>query len=150
MNNTGKTIITYNSKETQTLGEKLAADLKAGDVVCLYGDLGAGKTTFVQGLAKGLGVKKRINSPTFIIVRSYRITNSQSRITTFYHIDLYRTQSLEDLKSVGIEEILQEKDAVVVLEWPEKLGKILPEKRIDVKFEYIDENKRELVIKNYE
>ena len=107
--------ITKNSLETQKLGKKFAERLTAG-VVALYGDLGSGKTTFVQGLAKGFGIKKII-SPTFIIVRSYKLKLKTQNFPLrqgyagqakfFYHIDLYRIQSEKDLEGLGIEENLK-------------------------------------------
>ena len=131
-----KVFITNSSKETKKLGKNFAKVLGKGDVVCLYGDLGSGKTTFVQGLAQGLGIKNRIISPTFIIVRNYRIKNYESRIMNFYHIDLYRVESGRDLEGLGIEEILNDSQNVVVIEWAEKLESLIPKKRTDIKFYY--------------
>lgn len=116
-------------------------------VVCLYGDLGSGKTTFVQGLAKGLGVSRRISSPTFIIVRTYQLsTNNEHTTNSFYHIDLYRCETESDLKGIGMQEILADPKNIVVIEWPEKLGFLLPEKRTDIKFEYMNEEERKISI----
>ena len=135
--------ITNNLRETQKLAENLVKRLKKGDVLTLYGNLGSGKTTFVQGLARGFGIKKRIISPTFIIVRSYelKIKNQKSKIKNanqnsklFYHIDLYRIETQNDVKNLGIEEIVSGKD-IVVIEWAEKMQNLLPKKRWDVKFE---------------
>jgi tRNA threonylcarbamoyladenosine biosynthesis protein TsaE len=134
--------LTNSSGETQKLGESFAQKLQGGDVLALYGNLGSGKTTFVQGLAKGLGVKKRIISPTFIIVRHYRIDGGN-----FYHVDLYRTESRHDLLGVGLDQIIAQKDSIIVLEWAEKMGELLPRKRIDIEFEYVEDNKRKIVIK---
>lgn len=135
----GKAFVTNNFERTQKLGKDFAKFLKRGDVVALYGDLGSGKTTFVQGLAKGLGIKQGIISPTFIIVRSYRLG-----VGSFYHIDLYRTESEKDIEGLGIEEIINNKNNIVVVEWAEKLKKYLPKKRIDVNFFYENENKRRI------
>lgn len=134
-----KTFITNNFEETQKLGKDFAKILEKGDVVALYGDLGSGKTTFVQGLAKGLGIKQRIISPTFVIVRSYK-----SEVISFYHIDLYRAESERDIEGLGIEEIINNKNNIVVIEWAEKLRNYLPKKRIDINFSYKDENKRNI------
>lgn len=136
---------TQNLKETQEFASNFAKSLKAGDILCLYGDLGSGKTSFVQGLAKGLGVKGRIISPTFIIARQYEMGD-----LNFYHIDLYRTQSLHDLLGIGMDEILENKNNIVAIEWSEKLLGLLPKKRIDLKFEYIDQDKRKITIQSYE
>ncbi len=131
-------IVTENAQATQKLGENFATTVKNGGVVCLYGDLGSGKTTFTQGLAKGLGIKKRIVSPTFIFIRQY--------LPHFYHLDLYRIESLNDAKSLGIEEILSEPKNIVVIEWPEKIREILPEKRTEIFFKYLEENRRSVEI----
>lgn len=138
-----KKIITNNFVETQQIGLEFAKTLKGGEVICLYGDLGSGKTTFVQGLAKGLGIEKKIISPTFIIMRTYRIQNSKN----FYHVDLYRIAESKDVESLGLLEIMKDKDNIVVIEWPERIEDLLPEKRIDIIFAYLDEDKREIVVK---
>jgi len=140
-----KIINTQNLRETQEFARDFAKNLKAGDVLCLYGDLGSGKTSFVQGLAKGLGITRRIISPTFIIARRYKIGD-----LNFYHIDLYRTQTVQDLRSIGIDEILEDDKNIVAIEWAEKLLDLMPKKRIDLKFEYIDENTRKMTIENHE
>ncbi|MBL7159731.1 tRNA (adenosine(37)-N6)-threonylcarbamoyltransferase complex ATPase subunit type 1 TsaE [Candidatus Microgenomates bacterium] len=154
-------MITHSSLETEKLGEKLAKDIKKGGVIALYGELGAGKTTFTKGLARGLGIKNRIISPTFIFIRSY-IVNQQLAINNpprqtrssgeagqqfFYHIDLYRIDRLEDAHSLGLEEILSDSRNIVVIEWPEKIKKLLPKKRIEVYFKYLDKGQREIKIK---
>src|SRR3990167_10943543 len=131
MNN--KVFVTKNSEQTQKVGQEFAARLnlvqgstltkKGAFVVALYGDLGSGKTTFTQGLAEGLGIKRRIISPTFIIVRNYElgIKNQELGRINLYHIDLYRIESEEDVESLGIEEIVKDPRNVVVIEWAEKL-----------------------------
>lgn len=133
----GKVFITNSSQETRKLGEDFAKFLEGGDVVCLYGDLGFGKTTFVQGLAKGIGIKNRIISPTFVIARNYKMIKDKGlRINDFYHIDLYRTENGRDIEGLGIKEIINNENNIVVIEWAEKLGNFLPKKRIDIKFFY--------------
>ncbi|HEX7041758.1 MAG TPA: tRNA (adenosine(37)-N6)-threonylcarbamoyltransferase complex ATPase subunit type 1 TsaE, partial [Patescibacteria group bacterium] len=131
--------VTKNFEETQKLGEEFAKSLMPRDVICLYGDLGAGKTTFMQGLAKGFGIKHRIISPTFIIVRKY-LNDDGSEIKSLYHIDLYRTETEDDLKGLGIPEILEEKDGIVAIEWPEKMMSLMPGKRWDIHFKWLTEN----------
>jgi tRNA threonylcarbamoyladenosine biosynthesis protein TsaE len=162
--------IADNYQKTQSFAKDFAAKLNPGDILAFYGNLGSGKTTFIQGLAKGFGIEKRIISPTFIIVRTYdlnlksqtpnpksqdlksniqeqRTKNKEQRMGTFYHIDLYRTQGKNDLLSVGIDQIINEKNAFVAIEWVEKMGDLLPKKRIELHFKYIDEDKREIRIK---
>lgn len=140
---------TQNLKETQSIAEELAKSLKGGEILCLFGDLGSGKTTFIQGLAKGLGVKQRIISPSFLIIRNYELGTMNKKFDCFYHIDLYRIQTKNDIQGLGIEEIINNKKNVVAIEWAEKL-KTLPKKRIEIHFEYVDENKRKIIIKSHE
>jgi tRNA threonylcarbamoyladenosine biosynthesis protein TsaE len=136
-----KNYLVSDLNQTQKIAEDLAKQLNPGDFLAFYGDLGSGKTTFIQGLAKGLGIKRRIISPTFIIVRSYEINKGN-----FYHIDLYRTQTKEDLLGLGIDQIIEDDNSIVAVEWAEKMGNLLPDKRIELHFKYIDENKREITI----
>lgn len=104
-------------------------------MLCLYGNLGSGKTTFVQGLAKGLGIKKRILSPTFIMMRQYG---------NFYHVDLYRAENEKGIEGLGLSEIWSDHANIIAIEWPEKIEKILPVDCLKIKFDYIDENRRKI------
>jgi len=108
-------------------------------LVCLYGDLGAGKTTFVQGLAEELGIKEVVNSPTFLIMKKYN-----SKKNTLYHFDCYRISDYQEILDLGWEEIIGGENNIIVIEWPEKIEKILPKKRLEIKFEFIDETTRRL------
>jgi len=142
----GKTLITQSFKETQKLGSDFAKALTEGDVVCLHGDLGLGKTTFVQGIAKGLGIENRVISPTFVMVRKYVLNKEQKAKNRrdFYHIDLYRAENERDIESLGLEEILNNKNNIVAIEWAEKLRSQKTKKRIDVEFFYEKENCRRI------
>lgn len=131
--------ITNSSEETQKIAEEFAHTLKGGEVLCLYGDLGYGKTTYIQGLAKGLGIKAKIISPTFIIMRSYKI-----KLKIFHHVDLYRINTKQEIVDLGLLDIMKDPGSIVAIEWPGKMGKLLPDKRIDIEIEYIDENKRKI------
>lgn len=147
-------MITKTSEETKKLGQELAKKLSGGDLVALYGDLGSGKTTFVQGLARGLGIQKRIISPTFTIMRTYVVKSKMGALReqnpkVFYHIDLYRIESFIDIESLGIKEILNNPGSIVVVEWADKLGSLLPKKRIDMHFIYVNPNKRKITTKEY-
>jgi len=133
-------IETTSTEETQRVAKNLASSMNGGEAILLYGNLGAGKTTFMQGFAQGLGIQSRVTSPTFIIMRKYEGAK------TLYHIDLYRTESNADLEGIGMQEILEDKNAVVAIEWPEKLGSFLPEKRIEIRLEPISENERKIEI----
>jgi len=138
-------VITKSARGTQKLGEKLSADLKPGSILALYGELGSGKTTFIQGLARGLGIKKRIISPTFIFIRQYTI-RYPLYVKTLYHVDLYRINTLKQTKGLGLKEIFADKSAIVVIEWADRIKEILPKKRVDINFEYFDENQRRIKI----
>lgn len=141
-------IITKSAEETEKLGEQFAKQLKVGDIVCLYGDLGYGKTTFTKGVARGLGISSRIISPTFTLIRQHEVS-SELPIKTIYHIDLYRLENRYEIKNIGFDEITANPSGLTIIEWPEKLGILLPKKRIDVRFS-IDGNTRVVQIKRYE
>jgi tRNA threonylcarbamoyladenosine biosynthesis protein TsaE len=131
-------VITANQEQTWKIGELLGARLGAGDTVCLYGDLGAGKTSFAYGIALGLEVKSPyITSPTFTFVNEY-----EGRVP-FYHIDLYRLKGPEELENIGFEEYI-ETDGVTVIEWAERAEDELPPECLNVYLSYVDEKSREI------
>lgn len=132
--------ITKSTAETQKYGERFARKLAGGGVVCLYGDLGAGKTTLVQGITRGLGIKSRIISPTFILVRRYETRKKKY----CYHIDLYRLTSTQEAKAIGIEELLADPTHILLIEWPEKIVALLPKKHWEIRLKSIGENAREI------
>ncbi len=134
--------LTKSFEETRKIGEKIVSVLGQTRIFALYGDLGSGKTTFTQGFAKALGIKSKIISPTFIIVRSYKINSGKFR--RFYHIDLYRIEKECDLNELGIGDILSDEKNIVVIEWPEKIGKI-EENYLKIKFKYISETSRKII-----
>ncbi|HKC14973.1 MAG TPA: tRNA (adenosine(37)-N6)-threonylcarbamoyltransferase complex ATPase subunit type 1 TsaE [Patescibacteria group bacterium] len=146
-----KTVITNSAEETQKLAEDLVQHLDK-NFIALFGNLGSGKTTFTQGMARGLGIEERVISPTFIIVREHKIKiqNSELRIENFYHIDLYRIQSNLGIEGLGLEEIIDDSKNIVVVEWAEKIKYILPKKRLEIYFEYLKKDKRKIIFKNYE
>ena len=138
--------ITRSSEETEDFGFRLGSFLKkkGGAVtVCLFGDLGAGKTTFVKGFASAFGIPSReIGSASFVIVAEYETT------PPFYHVDLYRLGDEPCVEDIGIWEYI-ESGGVVVIEWAEKLGE-LPEGAVSVNFEYIGEDRRQIGIRGIE
>lgn len=117
--------ISRSADETKAIAAKLAKVSKS-NIFALTGNLGAGKTIFAQGFAKGLGIKDKIISPTFVLIRQHNIPNT-SKI--FYHIDLYRPENCNHL---GLEEILSDKNSVILIEWAEKIERILPKHTIKI------------------
>lgn len=139
------TFISTSFEETREIAENIANKIEAGTTICLYGELAAGKTTFTQGIGKAFGINRLI-SPTFLIMRQYEV-NNHSTIKTLYHLDLYRLNSIEDIKAFDLEEIWSRPENLLVIEWPEKLEDSLPKERIDVHFKANGENEREIKIK---
>lgn len=123
---TVETIITHSEAETIDAGRKLSHALKAGDVVALYGDLGSGKTRFVKGISRGLGITEHVTSPTFVVVNEHLHGN-----IPLYHFDFYRLRNIRELEEIGFEEYL-EGNGICVLEWAEMIREKLPLKRYDV------------------
>lgn len=139
--------ISKNFKETQKIGEKFGKTLACSAIICLEGDLGSGKTTFIKGLAKGLGIKNAVTSPTFLMIKKYEIKRGGCAARSFYHIDCYRADNVQKLQFLGIEDILKEKSAITAIEWPEKIKDYIPERAITIKFEWVSENERKICIK---
>jgi len=142
-------VVTKSAQETAALGEKIANQLIIKHeplIIALTGELGSGKTTFVQGLAKGLGIKGRILSPTFIMIREYTVHRTKNKEQRFYHIDLYRIEDEKDIEGLGLEEIWNNHQNIVAIEWAEKIKNILPKKRIDIYFKYLKNDKREIKV----
>lgn len=131
-------VITSSPEQTEELGRVLGTMLEPGDLVCLYGDLGAGKTHFSYGVALGLQVTERyVTSPTFTLVNEY-----EGRIP-LYHIDLYRLKDPSDLESIGFEEYL-ESDGATVIEWAERADEELPDDKLNVYLSDVSETGREI------
>ena len=130
--------IAKNESETVAIGRKISQDLKAGDILCLYGNLGAGKTTLVKGVARGLGVKKPITSPTFALMNVYPVKPAK-----LVHIDTYRLKDEQELVDIGIEDYLGASDAICVIEWPEKMKKLLKKKKtLKIEIEHLRNGRR--------
>lgn len=119
-------IITNSCEETKEFAIAFSKTLKKGDILCLRGDLGAGKTAFVQGLAKGLGISDYVTSPTFTIVNEYKGDKC-----TLYHFDVYRIEDSDEMYEIGYEEYIYS-DSVCVIEWPECIEDILPDSRYEI------------------
>lgn len=131
-------VTTQDRSETRTLGRRLGEMVQAGDVICLQGELGAGKTTFVQGLGTGLGIRQSIHSPTFILANEHR----GGRVP-LYHLDAYRVQSTAEAIGFGLDDYLDGR-GVVVIEWAEKIRAGLPDESLWIEFEHAGENERTL------
>ncbi len=148
-----KKILTTNPSQTKKLGKILAREVlkttftKTAFVIGLNGDLGSGKTTFLQGFAKGLGVKQKILSPTFVIMKKFKIKNLKSKIKNFYHIDCYRIKGPKEILDLGFKEIISNPQNIIAIEWAERIWKILPKKTLILKFQLFTKNKREIVVR---
>ena len=127
--------------ETEKLGELLASKLSGGTVVAMYGDIGAGKTAFTHGLARGLGITERVTSPTFSIVNEY---NGKFR---FCHFDMYRLSCADELYDIGWQDYLNNQ-TICAVEWSENIEDALPKDSVIVKITPINENSREIQISN--
>jgi tRNA threonylcarbamoyladenosine biosynthesis protein TsaE len=139
-------IISNSEKDTQKIASRLARKFRGGETVALYGTLGSGKTVFSKGIAEGLGVKKNINSPTFVIMKVYNIAQNKC-IKKLCHIDAYRLISGEELHGLGVEEQIGENETVTVIEWAEKAENLLPPcNLIKISFKSLNEHEREINI----
>jgi tRNA threonylcarbamoyladenosine biosynthesis protein TsaE len=136
-----KKYITNSREETIMLGEKIAKRFKPGDTVALIGELGSGKTTLVKGIAKGLGVKsyRYVNSPSFVIIKEYK-----GRVP-LYHFDVFRLDSLSELDTLSFEEYFYG-NGICVVEWADKIMKLLPKRRLEIKINMLKENQRKVVL----
>jgi len=121
------------------LGKKIGAFLLPNDVIALTGTLGAGKTTLIQGIAQGVGVKDYVTSPTFIIINEY-----QGKIP-FFHVDLYRLNNVEEIEDLGIEEYFSRGGACVI-EWAEKLGVLKPQDCQTIEIEIVSDQERKICL----
>ena len=151
-----KKFTTDNAKETQAIAVDLAKRVRGGDVVALYGELGTGKTTFTQAFAKTLGVKERVQSPTFILMHEHQVRPARKIPTSrrdyaplrvFLHVDAYRGDA-KQFRAIGLEEYLGRPDTVVLIEWADRVEELLPKKRIQVFFKHLKGNRRRLSVKS--
>jgi tRNA threonylcarbamoyladenosine biosynthesis protein TsaE len=129
-------------EQTRRIGKRLGGALQAGDVICLQGDLGAGKTTFVQGVAQGWGSMDSVSSPTFILVNEYR-RGDQNRL---FHMDAYRLDSTPEAEELDLDSMLA--DGALLIEWPERMDGIIPDEHLWINLEYVDDEEREIKFKS--
>jgi tRNA threonylcarbamoyladenosine biosynthesis protein TsaE len=147
---------TTSPKQTQKLAGSLAKEIlkariknKNALIFALSGDLGSGKTSFTQGFLRGMGIKKKITSPTFVLLKNYelRIKNNYGNYKRAYHMDCYRIKKSGDLAALGLKEILKNPENIVLIEWAERIKKILPKNTIWIKFKHGEkENERKISI----
>jgi len=140
-----KKILSKSQKDTFNFGKKLAKECRGGEVFALHGDLGAGKTCLTQGLAAGFKIKGPINSPTFVIMKLYKINDHKS-IKNLCHIDAYRLATADDLAAIGASEYLGRNDTVSVIEWAKQVKNIIPPQSINIEIKHKNENEREIEI----
>ena len=131
--------ISHSPQATQTLGSKLGELVKPGDVILLLGALGAGKTCFVQGLARGLGIEENISSPSFVLLREYK-----GRLP-LYHIDLYRLEQLPEIADLGLDDYFYG-DGVSVIEWANRAKELLPTEHLLLEFIIVSARQRRLML----
>jgi tRNA threonylcarbamoyladenosine biosynthesis protein TsaE len=131
-------LVSASPEETWGLGIRLGELARAGDLFCLEGELGSGKTCFVQGLGRGLGIRDSIHSPTFILANEHR----GGRLP-LYHLDVYRVRSAGEAFGFGLDDYLAS-DGVLVIEWAEKIREALPDERLWISFRHVAENERAL------
>jgi len=115
---------------------RIAKTLRGGDVVALHGELGAGKTTFVRALARAFGIRVRVTSPTFILMRCYRVSRNPRGIRRLCHVDAYRIRRASELHSIGIGEYLNSPDTVTLVEWADRVKSIVPRHSSRIRFRY--------------
>lgn len=127
--------------QTRRIGARLGNALQAGDVICLQGDLGAGKTTFVQGVAQGWGSLDSVSSPTFIIVNEYRRDDSYK----LFHMDAYRLDSAPEAEQLDLDSMLA--DGALLLEWPDRINSLIPVDNLWINLEHIVDRERKMLFK---
>lgn len=131
---------TTSATQTKKLGQLLAEELIGGEIICLSGDLGAGKTTFTQGLLKGLKIKGPYTSPTFAILKHYK-----HKTINIYHIDAYRV-SAKDLLELGFKDFAGKENSITIIEWPEKVKRLIPTNALWIDFQWLSEKERKITL----
>jgi tRNA threonylcarbamoyladenosine biosynthesis protein TsaE len=128
-------------EQTRRVGMRLGGLLRSGDVVCLQGELGAGKTTLVQGVAQGWGSLDPVSSPTFVLVNVYRRPDAER----LFHMDAYRLDSPQEAAELDLDEMLAQ--GSLLIEWPEKMGSVVPKERLWILMDFVAEEHRQLLLK---
>ncbi len=135
-------LVTHNPIQTFQLGKKLAKNLKGGDVITLSGELGAGKTVFIKGLAAGLGVKQMVRSPSFNLLKIYTASKKRQLV----HVDCYRLKKTSEAIETGLFDYLAEPKTILAIEWPEKINILLKKYNLKkIKIKHLKENRRQII-----
>ena len=140
-----KKFISQSPRETQALAARLIK--KGKRIFALQGDLGSGKTTFAQGIARALGIRRRVTSPTFIVINRHKV-RSHKVFADLYHIDTYRLKSVRDLRLLGVEAILKDTRNVVVIEWAEKIRRLIPKSACWIRFAHHEDPQKRVITVN--
>lgn len=139
-----KEFVSENLKQTAQIAESLIAEFGTRRILALSGNLGAGKTTFVKCLAKSLGIKDELTSPTFVLLKVYDL--DFKAFSKFVHVDCYRLEQAEDLQDLGLEDYIADPEALVLIEWAEKISNLPPEQVLKIKIEITGSNSRKFII----
>ena len=137
-----KKFISHSEAETEKIAFELASQLPVGTILTLDGDLGAGKTVFARGFARGLGITEAVSSPTYTIAQEYLLPDNRR----LYHLDLYRITSAEAGLAFGVDEFFNDPRAYALVEWPERVGNVIPDSAIKIFIRHLDENSREITL----
>ena len=139
-----KDFISHSEEETAQFAAGIAKFAKPGTLFALHGSLGAGKSVFSRGFARGLGITEAIPSPTFTIVQEYKVNSEKQEIKRLYHMDLYRIPDTNNALAFGIDEYLDDSDAIKLIEWPERIEDILPSDTVHITISHLGEEAREI------
>ncbi|MCI5779874.1 MAG: tRNA (adenosine(37)-N6)-threonylcarbamoyltransferase complex ATPase subunit type 1 TsaE [Lentisphaeria bacterium] len=143
MKSTIRKIISGSEAETEKFAGELAGELLPGSIVTLRGDLGAGKTVFARGFARGLGITEPVSSPTYTIVQEYALCGGGR----LYHLDLYRIGSPEAALAFGVDEFFDDDNAFTLVEWAERIAGIIPQNAVEVTIRHLGETEREIAVR---
>ena len=138
---------TTSPQETKEIGQRLARSLKGGEVIALFGELGSGKTTFAQGLAKGLRIREVVTSPSFVLMNQFLIPGRKLKLC---HFDFYRLKKGAEQSPADLTDFLGGKEYISLIEWADRVAELLPPQTIKIYFKYISNNKRKIIIKRPE
>ncbi len=141
-------LLSSSPRQTKEAAANLAGKTVPGAVIALLGNLGAGKTVFAKGFAEGLGIEEPVSSPTFTVVREYKVpTAGNTKIKWLFHLDLYRIADSPEALAFGIDDYFSDKESVSLVEWPERISNILPQNTLFVELKHLSPDKRSIELK---